>query len=371
MDRAGSVIGNVSLTGGHNFFSAMGGDPAHPHPDRFYEMAGCSGGPGCVLPEGFEGTYGEYRALAGEEAFGELLLLLIPLPIPTKLLALGKAVEAIRGGKAGKAAANACKPHSFLPGTAVLMADGTTKPIEQVKIGDRVLATNPSDGTTEAQTVTDVIVGEGMKSLVEITVEEQQWSGRRKQGRVTATDKHPFYEQLSRSWVDAGDLRPGNKLVARAEAITATVTSVRHRQAITRVHNLTVANTHTYYVLAGRTPVLVHNSDCFTAPASRLNRHGELTNGKYTVSSDAMAKHLPTTAGQGKSVFLTGVDAEKAVLDAAAYADANGLWVGDKAKVFVQNGPVGILGKNGELTQYLNVYRNARGGVHGSTGGAR
>jgi hypothetical protein len=29
------------------------------------------------------------------------------------------------------------------------------------------------------------------------------------------------------------------------------------------VHNLTVADLHTYYVLAGEAPVLVHNSNCF------------------------------------------------------------------------------------------------------------
>ncbi|WP_229071030.1 WXG100 family type VII secretion target [Actinoplanes sp. DH11] len=108
----------------------------------------------------------------------------------------------------------------------------------------------------------------------------------------------------------------------------------------------------------------------FTPPAAYLTRHGELTNGTYTVSSSAMAKHLPLTAIPGRSVFLSGVDAEKAVLDAAAYADAHDLWVLNKAKVPVVNGPVGVLGGTGELTRYINVYRNDRGGVHGSPGGA-
>jgi RHS repeat-associated protein len=34
--------------------------PAAPHPDRFFEMARCSGGPGCVMPEGYVGKYGRY-----------------------------------------------------------------------------------------------------------------------------------------------------------------------------------------------------------------------------------------------------------------------------------------------------------------------
>ncbi|MEU4692422.1 hypothetical protein [Actinoplanes sp. NPDC023714] len=58
------------------------------------------------------------------------------------------------------------------------------------------------------------------------------------------------------------------------------------------------------------------------------------------------------------------------MLDAAAFADANDLWRKGKAKVLVVNGPVGVLGETGELTDYINVYRNERGGVHGSPGGA-
>jgi hypothetical protein len=108
----------------------------------------------------------------------------------------------------------------------------------------------------------------------------------------------------------------------------------------------------------------------FTAPPTYLDRHGSLTNGTYTVSNVAMSRHLPETALPGKSVFLTRVHADKAVLDAAAFADANRLWDDNKAKVFVENGPVGVLGKSGELTHYINVYRKERGSVHGSPGGA-
>nr|WP_246041246.1 RHS repeat-associated core domain-containing protein [Streptomyces cadmiisoli] len=110
----------------------------------------------------------------------------------------------------------------------------------------------------------------------------------------------------------------------------------------------------------------------------RLDRHGRLTNGKYTVENELMAKHLPgREAVAGRSVFLKGVDAEKATLDAAAYADKHDLWTGDarqKAKVYVENGPVGVVGRTGELTSYINVYRKIpKQGVtivHGSPGGA-
>lgn len=83
-----------------------------------------------------------------------------------------------------------------------------------------------------------------------------------------------------------------------------------------------------------------------------------------------MSPHKTGSLRAGKSQFLSGVDAEKAVLDAAAYADDAGLWVGNKAKVFVENGPVGALGTTGELTNWINVYRTRTGFVHGSPGSA-
>lgn len=36
-----------------------------------------------------------------------------------------------------------CEPNSFVPGTGVLMADGTTKPIKDVRVGDQVLSADP------------------------------------------------------------------------------------------------------------------------------------------------------------------------------------------------------------------------------------
>lgn len=77
-----------------------------------------------------------------------------------------------------------------------------------------------------------------------------------------------------------------------------------------------------------------------------------------------------------KSQFLYDVDQNKAVLDAAAYADANGLWVpssgnptdfANKAKIYVENGPVEVTGQ-GQLTNYINVYRTKTGYIHGCPG---
>ncbi|MET8976251.1 polymorphic toxin-type HINT domain-containing protein [Streptomyces sp. NPDC004539] len=278
------------------------------------------------------------------------------------------AALAYLGGVAGAENPLARSCNSFVPGTEVLMADGTTKPIEDVKTGDKVLATDPKTGRTEAKTVTAEILGSGLKQLVTVTLAIETSEGRQAVS-VTATAGHPFWVPELNRWIDAADLLKG-ELLTTATRGKVKIAEIRKWTALANVYNLTVADLHAYYVLAGETPILVHNSSCFRAPESYVNRHGELTNGTYTVSYPAMLKHLPGSAGPTKSVFLKGVDAEKATLDAAAYADAYGLWVGNKAKVYVENGPVGVIGRTGELTHYINVYRNARGAIHGSPGGA-
>ncbi|MDT0403887.1 polymorphic toxin-type HINT domain-containing protein [Streptomyces edwardsiae] len=157
-----------------------------------------------------------------------------------------------KGLKVVKAADPPC--NSFAPGTEVLMADGTTKPIEDVEIGDKVLATDPVTGRTETETVTAEILGEGPKALVTLTLTIDG-----EQVGVTATDGHPFWVPGLDAWVDAGELTIGQELRTAAGQRVAIADIDRWSQPA-RVHNLTVTDSHTYYVLAGQTPVLVHNS---------------------------------------------------------------------------------------------------------------
>ncbi|WP_416973955.1 polymorphic toxin-type HINT domain-containing protein, partial [Streptomyces sp. 4F14] len=285
-------------------------------------------------------------------------------PLPSGPLPNGVSLKINSKSGVGKSLrARPCK--CFLAGTDVLMADGkTTKNIEDVELGDKVLATDPKTGETGPREVTRLIRTEGDKNFNDLSIATPDGIE-----HLTATHEHPFWSPSEHDWVPADDLKPGMTL-RTDDGSTVIVTGNRAFTKQARTYNLTVDNLHTYYVLAGETPVLVHNSSCSTAPESYVNRHGKLTNGTYTVSYPAMLKHLPGSAGPTKSVFLKGVNAEKATLDAAAYADTHGLWVGNKAKVYVENGPVGVIGRTGELTHYINVYRNNRGAIHGSPGGA-
>ncbi|MBD5542322.1 MAG: RHS repeat-associated core domain-containing protein [Lachnospiraceae bacterium] len=110
----------------------------------------------------------------------------------------------------------------------------------------------------------------------------------------------------------------------------------------------------------------------FIPPEIYKNADGVLTNGVYTIDPKAMNRHRLNSLNSGKSQFLSDVDTDRAVLDAAAYADQYNLWEGsdhrNKAKVPVVNGPVGVVHETGELTNYINVYRKNNGLVHGAPG---
>lgn len=60
--------------------------------------------------------------------------------------------------------------NSFVPGIKVVVADGTSKPIEQLKLSDKVKATDPATGKTTAQPVVATIIGQGTKQLVDLTI---------------------------------------------------------------------------------------------------------------------------------------------------------------------------------------------------------
>ncbi|MFF4010641.1 polymorphic toxin-type HINT domain-containing protein [Streptomyces sp. NPDC001717] len=144
--------------------------------------------------------------------------------------------------------------NSFTAGTLVLMADGTYKKIEEIRVGDSVLATDPETGETSPKTVTAEIFTEDDKEFVDLTISTED--GDR---ILTTTDHHPFWSDSTATWTDAGDLTPGSTL-RTTDGHIAQLTSSLLYTAKQATYNLTVADLHTYYVLAGGTPVLVHNT---------------------------------------------------------------------------------------------------------------
>jgi hypothetical protein len=162
---------------------------------------------------------------------------------------LGRLVASL--ARFGNKLTNSC--NSFDPGTPVLMADGNTKPIKDVKLGDKVKATEPTNGKTASKTVTQLHDNLDVDLADLTTVDEHG-----QQAVIHTTQNHPFWDTTSQAWTTAGKLRPGDRLLTPAGS-TVKVIQVLPLIKPRYMLNLTIADIHTYYVMAGNTPVLVHN----------------------------------------------------------------------------------------------------------------
>ncbi|MEV0990410.1 polymorphic toxin-type HINT domain-containing protein [Streptomyces sp. NPDC049949] len=144
----------------------------------------------------------------------------------------------------------------FLAGTKVVMDDGSTKNIEDIELGDTVLSTDPRSGETGKRSVTRLIVTEDDKHFNKLSIATEDGIE-----ELTATHEHPFWSPSQNAWLEAGDLAAGMSLLT-SSGKTAIVTANEPYTGHAKTYNLTVDELHTYYVLAGGTPVLVHNSSC-------------------------------------------------------------------------------------------------------------
>jgi RHS repeat-associated protein len=190
--------------------------------------------------------------------------------------------------------------NSFAASTPVEMADGSQKPISEVKVGDQVLATDPTTGQSADKPVTDVIVGQGLKHLVDVGVADNGATS-----SVTATDNHPFWVDNLSEWVDAGQLAIGEKL-RTDDGREVTVAALHRHDETTKVYNLTVDSTHTYYVGVSGTSVLVHNGGgCtpdFVQKTQRDLANGYVTSGRIFTSDGKVIAGAPELSS-GKDVL--------------------------------------------------------------------
>ncbi|MGW7176580.1 TreTu family toxin [Streptomyces xanthophaeus] len=162
------------------------------------------------------------------------------------------AVGAKGNARTGTSRTTGCQ--CFLAGTQVLLADGTTKNIEEMAVGDEVLTTDPRSDQTEKHAVTRVIIARDDKQFNQLQIATPDGiSG------LTATHEHPFWSPSQGAWVVAADLRAGMSLRTSDGDVVIVVGNTPYTSHAT-TYNLTVDDHHTYYVLAGQTPVLVHNS---------------------------------------------------------------------------------------------------------------
>jgi hypothetical protein len=172
------------------------------------------------------------------------------------------------GNDAGDASGHC---NSFDGTTKVLMADGTTKPIKDIRVSDQVQATDPYTGTTAARPVTLLHLNQDTE-LTDLTITTPDGTT----ATLHTTQHHRFWDQTTHQWTPAGELKPDDTLLTPAGP-TATVVTVVNFASSEPMYNLTVNTDHTYYVMAGETPVLVHNDGGY--PVWVLSPNGELLPG--------------------------------------------------------------------------------------------
>ncbi|MFD7581998.1 polymorphic toxin-type HINT domain-containing protein [Kitasatospora sp. NPDC059817] len=160
-------------------------------------------------------------------------------------------------------------PNSFPAGTKVLMADGSTLPIEQVRVGDYVTAADPDFGETSSRRVDATIYTPDDRDFTDLTIQSPDGTT----ATITSTDQHPFWAENQHAWRNAADLTTGDT-VRTATGQTAQITTSKHWKTLQPAYNLTVDTVHTYFVMAGSSSILVHNAaefDCWKV--SRLQEH--------------------------------------------------------------------------------------------------
>jgi RHS repeat-associated protein len=144
--------------------------------------------------------------------------------------------------------------NSFAADTRVLMADGSQKPIQDVKIGDAVANADPDAVAKQLHKVTAVHVTDTDTDFTSLSV--MTATGAK---TITVTAHHLFWDSTKHVWTNAANLKPGDKLDTGGDG-TAIVLFSWHFTSSIRTYNLTIEDLHTYYVIAGSTPLLVHNA---------------------------------------------------------------------------------------------------------------
>jgi RHS repeat-associated protein len=188
--------------------------------------------------------------------------------------------EAAETGEAFEESLGGC--NSFAAGTGVLMADGSTKPIQDVKVDDKITNADPETTSSQQHTVTALHITDTDRDFTSLSVSTADGPK-----TITVTAHHLFWDSTKHTWTTAGDLEPGDQLDTGGNG-TATVLSSWEFTSSIRTYNLTVDGLHTYYVEAGRTPVLVHNE----GPLCGIHggESGSPTDGPGRVAGPAPAK---------------------------------------------------------------------------------
>lgn len=144
---------------------------------------------------------------------------------------------------------------SFDPDTQVVMADGTSKAIKDVRVGDKLEAGDPTKGLDQGGRAVTALHDHTDDDLFDVTV-----TGR--DGRlhsIHTTARHPFWDDTTKAWAAAAGLSSGHSLKT-VDGHDIRIAAVARSMGNREMTNLTVDELHTFYVKSDGEAVLVHNT---------------------------------------------------------------------------------------------------------------
>ncbi|MBI4437330.1 MAG: hypothetical protein HY590_07960 [Candidatus Omnitrophica bacterium] len=141
----------------------------------------------------------------------------------------------------------------FVAGTLVLTEEGL-KPIESLKIGEKILSKNLETGALELKKITRTFETE-RDDLAKLSL------GRTS---IVCSNNHRFFK-IGGSFHEANELKKGELLLdAQGKSRPLRETELLNLKSRVKVYNLTIQDNHTYFVSSEE--VLVHNIKDVTGP---------------------------------------------------------------------------------------------------------
>ena len=190
------------------------------------------------------------------------------------------AQNGVTGEKLPNSQGGECNPGKcFIAGTKVKTEDGY-KNIEEVEVGDKVLAYDEETGKQAYKEVKRLFRNESKEwTIVKVNGEE-----------IESTSGHKYYLPEKKEWRSAEELKEGDKVLLwdGRYGIIESVKS-KHYDKSQTTYNFEVEDFHTYYVGTG---VCVHNKNCYTY------EHGVYEDAPYHTSTGNSVKSPKPIDGQ-------------------------------------------------------------------------
>ena len=262
----------------------------------------------------------------------------------------------------------------FTAGTQILMADGSTKPIETIRPGDMVLAADHLNPESQPQAGEVVrFFDNGEKDVVKLSFVDDQ--------EIVCTPEHPFYV-IGKGWVHAQDLQQGDFCLSATGDKIAFV-SKENLVEKQRVYNFEVDNLHTYFVGSNFVvSILVHNlclfGEEFVMPwdenaswafGDTVSLYGSMLTRAVVGTTSGAAAGAATGAvvGAGVGVFVGGAGAVPGAVTGATTGAIGG---GISGLISAAMAPsYETLGETFENSGMNGVVSGVTGGIAGPLGG--